>query len=157
MFNRSWYLTRCCELEVPNPTQTLKLVKGMGYTFDLSTKWARTLSSERIFRLKFSMGYLKRPPQYFFFNRSWHLTPCWWLEVQKLSQALMLVKYLWLKSQLGKNCAIWNLQWDNQRTPPPNFLKNLIEVDISHPAVDLRCRNLHWPLSQLKAWTMPLT
>ena len=28
--------------------------------------------------------------------------------------------------------------------PTPN-----IDVDISHPAVDLRCRNLHWPLSQL--------
>jgi hypothetical protein len=42
---RSWYLTPCCGLEVQDPTQALKSVKGPGNTFDLNPKWERTLPS----------------------------------------------------------------------------------------------------------------
>ena len=46
-FNRSWYSTPCCGLEVRKPTQAVRSVKGRGYyTFDLNPKWAGTLSSE---------------------------------------------------------------------------------------------------------------
>jgi hypothetical protein len=38
-------LTPCCGLEVQKPTQALKSVKGLGNTFDLNPKWARTLPS----------------------------------------------------------------------------------------------------------------
>jgi hypothetical protein len=36
-------MTPCCGLEVQNPTQELKLVKGTGNTFDSSPKWNKTL------------------------------------------------------------------------------------------------------------------
>jgi hypothetical protein len=38
-------LTPCCGLEVQKPTQALQSVKGPGNTFDLNSKWARTLPS----------------------------------------------------------------------------------------------------------------
>jgi len=39
-------LTPCCGLEVQNPTQALKSVKGPGNTFDLNPEWEkRTLPS----------------------------------------------------------------------------------------------------------------
>jgi len=37
--------TPCCELEVQNPTNALKSVKGPGNSFDLNPKWERTLPS----------------------------------------------------------------------------------------------------------------
>ena len=42
---QSWYLTPCCGLEVQKPTQALKSFKGPGNTFDLNSKWSRTLPS----------------------------------------------------------------------------------------------------------------
>ena len=39
------YLTPYCGLEVQKPTQALKSVKGPGNTFDLNSKWSRTLPS----------------------------------------------------------------------------------------------------------------
>jgi hypothetical protein len=36
-------LTPCCGLEVQNPIQALKSVKGLGNTFDINPKWERTL------------------------------------------------------------------------------------------------------------------
>jgi hypothetical protein len=38
-------LTPYCGLEVQKPTQVLKSVKGLGITFDLNSKWSRTLPS----------------------------------------------------------------------------------------------------------------
>jgi hypothetical protein len=38
-------LTPYCGLEVQKPTKALKSVKGPGNTFDLNSKWARTLPS----------------------------------------------------------------------------------------------------------------
>jgi hypothetical protein len=38
-------LTPYCGLEVQKPTQALKPVKGPGNTFDLNSKWSRTLPS----------------------------------------------------------------------------------------------------------------
>ena len=46
---QSWCLTPCCWLEVHNPTQALKSVKGLGNTFDLNPMWERTLQSFDIF------------------------------------------------------------------------------------------------------------
>jgi hypothetical protein len=48
---QSWYLTPYCGIEVQKPTQALQLVKGLGYTFDLSSKWERTMPSFSIFSL----------------------------------------------------------------------------------------------------------
>ena len=42
---QSWYLTSCCGLEVQNPTQALKSVKGLGKILDLNPMWERTLPS----------------------------------------------------------------------------------------------------------------
>jgi hypothetical protein len=38
-------LTPCCGLEVQKPTQTLRSVKGLGNTFDIKPKCARTVTS----------------------------------------------------------------------------------------------------------------
>jgi hypothetical protein len=42
---KSQYLTPCCGLEVQNPTQALKSFKDPVNTFDLNSKWERTLPS----------------------------------------------------------------------------------------------------------------
>jgi hypothetical protein len=42
---QSSFLTPCCGLEGQKSTQKLKSVKDLGNTFDLSSKWARTLPS----------------------------------------------------------------------------------------------------------------
>jgi hypothetical protein len=60
VFNRSWYVTPSCGLEVQKSIQTRKTVKDLGNTFDL------TQSGQELWRLKFSIGYLKRPPNIFF-------------------------------------------------------------------------------------------
>jgi hypothetical protein len=39
----------CCGLEVQKPTQALTSVKGPGNTFDLNSKWARTLPGLKYF------------------------------------------------------------------------------------------------------------
>ena len=42
---QSWYLTPCFGLEVQNPIQALKSVKGLGNTLDLNSKWEWTSPS----------------------------------------------------------------------------------------------------------------
>ena len=42
---QSWYLKPCCEVEVQNTTKALKWVKGPCNTFDIHSKWSRTLLS----------------------------------------------------------------------------------------------------------------
>ena len=46
---KSWYFTPCCGLEVQNLTQALQSVKGPANTFDLHSRWERTLPSLVIF------------------------------------------------------------------------------------------------------------
>ena len=55
---QSWYLTTYCGLEVQKPTQAFKSVKGPSNTFDLSTKWLRTLPS----LIYFSWDIYRDPP-----------------------------------------------------------------------------------------------
>jgi hypothetical protein len=85
---QSWYLIPCCGLEVQEPTQALKSVKGQGNTFDLNPKWARTLPS----LIYFSWDIYRDPPpqrknlispKTNFKYQSWYLTPCCGFEVQK--------------------------------------------------------------------------
>jgi hypothetical protein len=85
---QSWYLTLCCGLEVQNPTQALKSVKGPGNTFDISPKWERTLSSFD----NFSWDIYRVPSQKNSKYQSWYLTPCCGLEVQNPTQVLKSVK-----------------------------------------------------------------
>jgi hypothetical protein len=84
---QSWYLTPCCELEVHNPTEALKSVKGLGITFDLHPKWERTLPSFDIF------GWVicRVPPPKSKYQ-GWYLTPCCGFEVHNPTQALKSVK-----------------------------------------------------------------
>jgi hypothetical protein len=49
----------CCGLEVQNPPQVLKSVKGPGNTFDLSPNWERTLLSAG----NFSWDIYRVPPK----------------------------------------------------------------------------------------------
>jgi hypothetical protein len=51
-------LTPYCGLEVQKPTQALKSVKGPGNTFDLNSKWSRTLPS----LIYFSSDIYREPP-----------------------------------------------------------------------------------------------
>ena len=85
---RSWYLTPCCGLEVQDPTQALKSVKGPGNTFDLNPKWERTLPSFG----NFLWDTYSPPPKKQSKYQSWYLTPCCVLEVQNPTQALNSVK-----------------------------------------------------------------
>jgi hypothetical protein len=96
------YLTPCCRHEVQKSTQELKSVKGPGNTFDINTKWERTLPSLTyllwdIYRDLPSIKKIK--------YQSWYLTPCCGLEVQKPTQALKSAlfsfshKLFWIFSQ----------------------------------------------------------
>jgi hypothetical protein len=51
-------LTPSCGLEVQKPTQALKSVKGPGNTFDLISRWSRTLPS----LICFSWDIYRDPP-----------------------------------------------------------------------------------------------
>jgi hypothetical protein len=84
---QSWYLTLCCGLEVQNPTQALKSVKGPGNIFDLNPKWERTLASFGNFSWD-----IHSPPKTKSKYQSWYLTLCCGFEVQNSTQALKSVK-----------------------------------------------------------------
>ena len=134
---QSWYLTLCCGLEVQNPTQALKSVKGPGNTFDISPKWERTLSSFD----NFSWDIYRVPPKKNSKYQSWYLTPCCGLEVQNPTLTLKSVKGLGITFELNPRWertlpSFGNFAWDIHRVPPNSNNK----VDIWHSAVDLRCR-----------------
>jgi hypothetical protein len=58
---------------------------------------------------------------------------------------------------VGKNFAVLDIfLWDIYRDPLHNFFSN-IKIDISHPAVGLRCIFPPRHLSQLKSQAIPLT
>ena len=61
---RNSNLTPCCGLEVQKPTQTHKSVEGLGNTFDLSPKWARTLPLGIVYVFYFIETPPPPPPQY---------------------------------------------------------------------------------------------
>jgi hypothetical protein len=132
-------------------TQSLKLVNGLGNTFELNPKWERTLPSFGNFSCD-----IHSPPSKSKY-RSWYLTPCCGLEVQNPTQSLKSVKGPGNTFEL---CPKWdrtlpsfsNFSWDIHSPPNPN-----IKVDIWHPAVGLRCRISPRHLSQLKARPIPLT
>jgi len=65
--------------------QALKSVKIQGHSFELNSKWAKTLPLVILHGI-----FIEAPSQY----RSWHLTHCCGLEVQDLKQALRSVKGL---------------------------------------------------------------
>ena len=131
-----WYLTPCCGLEVQNPIQTLKSVKGPSNGFDLNPKSERTFPS--------------------FGNFSWHIySPLQSNPTQPLNPVnspgnILETNPKWerILSCFG-NCS-WNIH------SAPNKNPN-IKVDIWHPAVSLRCRIPPWHLNQLKTREMPLT
>jgi hypothetical protein len=58
---QSWYLTPCCGLEVHYPTKALTSVKDPSNTFNLNTKWAKTLLS----LIYFSWDIHRDPPPQF--------------------------------------------------------------------------------------------
>ena len=144
---QSWYLTPCCVVEVQNPSQALKSVKGPDNTFDLNTKWERTLSSFGNILWDSYSPRLKSKYQ------RWYLTPCCGLEMQNPTQAHKSVKG-WgntfdLNSKWKRTFPSFdNFSWDVYSSPTPN--RN-IKVDIWHPVVGLRCRIPPRQFSQLKA------
>jgi len=77
-----WYWTPCCGLEVQNPTQTLKSVKGSGNTL------IKSPSGKELFRpLAIFHGIFIGTPK-----KSKYLTTCCGLEVQNPTKALKSVK-----------------------------------------------------------------
>jgi hypothetical protein len=67
---RSQHLTPCCGLEMQKPTQALKSVKGLGNTFDINPKWARTLPSGILHGISIEPPH---PPHFFFIEVDiWH-------------------------------------------------------------------------------------
>jgi hypothetical protein len=149
-------LTQICFIEVDiwhpvvglmcrNLPMALKSVKGLDTIFDLSTKWARGLLSDILY------GVFVEPPPILFY-RSWHLTPCCGLELQKSTQALKSVRCL------GNTFDLIS-KWT--RTLPSGILHGIlidpspivfIEVDIWHRAVGLRCRNPPMELTYAPGW-----
>jgi hypothetical protein len=141
---------------VQNPSQTLKSVKGLGNTFELSPKWERTLPFFDIFYGLF-IGSPQKKSKY----QSWYLTPCCWLEVHNPTQALKSVKGLGntfdLNSKWGRTLPSFDIfLWVIYRVPLPKKNPN-IKVDIWHPAVGLRCIIPPRHLCQLKALAISLT
>jgi hypothetical protein len=119
-------------------TSVLRPVKDTGTTFYLNPRCGQELC-----RLELSMGYLKRlPSNIYFFNRSWHFTRCCVLEVQNPIQTLMSVNDLGNTFDLNPKWArTLRLKFSMGYLETPHVFV-LIEVDIWHPSVDLRCRNL---------------
>jgi hypothetical protein len=118
---QSWYLTPYCGLEVQKPTEALKSVKGPSNTFDLSSKWLRTLPS----LIYFSWDIYRDPPSIKKIKyQCWYLTPCCGLEVQKLTQALMSVNdpgnTFDLNPKWSRTLAsLIYFSWDINRDTPP--------------------------------------
>ena len=142
---QSWYLTPCFGHEMQKPTQALKPIKDPGNTFDLNPRWERTL---------FSVGNLSwdiyRVPQKISKYQCWYLTPCCGNEVHKPTKALKSDKDPNNTFDLSPKWertlpSVGNCSWDIYRVPQ-KYQK--IKVDIWHPAVDIRCNNLHRQLRQ---------
>jgi hypothetical protein len=144
---------------VHKPTQALKSVKGPGNTFDLNSKWSRTLPS----LIYYSWNIYRDPPSIKKIKyQSWYLTPCCGLEVQKPTQALKSVKGPGNTFDINHKWSttlpsLIYFLWDIYRDPLLHKNKSNINVNIWHPAVGLRCRNPPRHLSQLKAQEIPLT
>jgi hypothetical protein len=118
---QSWYLTPYCGLEVQKPTQALQSVKGPSNTFDLSSKWLRTLPSLIYFswNIYWDPSSIKKIKY-----QSWYLTPCCGLEVQKPTQALKSVKDPGNTFDLNPKWSrtlpsLIYFSWDIYRDPPP--------------------------------------
>ena len=151
---QSWYLNPCCGLEVHNLTQELKSVKDLDNTFDLNSKWERTVPSFDIFLW---VMYRVPPPKSKY--QSWYLTPCCGLEVHSPTQALKSVKGLGntfdLSSKWERTLPSFDLfLWVIYKAPPKK--NSNVKVDMWHPAVGLRCIVPPRHLCQLKALTIPL-
>jgi len=118
---QSWHLTPCCGLEVQNHIQTFKSVKDMGYTFDLSAKWARTLPLGPL------CGIFIEPP-----NRSCRLTPYCLLEMQNPTHTLKLAEDMVITFNLKQhnNFSAGNFTRDIYRAPSP-ILKLLFDTLLS--------------------------
>jgi hypothetical protein len=115
---QSWYLTLCYGLEVQNPTQALKSVKGPGNIFDLNHKWERTLASFGNFSWDIHSP-SKTKSKY----QSWYLTLCCGLEVQNPTQALKSVKGPGNTFDISPKwertlSSFDNFSWDIYRVPP---------------------------------------
>jgi len=105
---------------VKKPTQALKSAKGPGNTFDLITKWSRTLP----FLICFSWDIYRDPLHNLLFKyQSWYLTPYCGFEVQKPNHALKSVKgpgnTFDLNPKWSRTLAfLIYFSWDIYRDPP---------------------------------------
>jgi hypothetical protein len=136
---------------VQKPTQTLASVKGPGNTFPLCSKWARTLPpliycSWDIYRYH-PFTKKNQISKLIFDTLLW----AWSAETHPCTYVSYSAgQYRWLNLQVGKNFAVLNIfSWDIYRNPPPQKNSN-IKIDIWHPVVGLRCRNLAWHLMLIK-------
>jgi hypothetical protein len=120
--------------------------------------WARTLP----FLTYFLWDINREPPLQFVFKyQIWCLTPCCGLEVHYPTQALKSVKDQDNTFNIGPKWArtlpfLIYFYGIFIETPSTIFFSN-IKIDISHPAVGLRCIFPPRPLSQLKSQAIPLT
>jgi hypothetical protein len=125
---QSWYLTPC-GLEVQNPTQALKSVKGPGNTFHLNPSGKEFIHPLAIFR-----GILKgsTPSKY----QSRYLTPCCGIEAQSPTHALTLVKGPSNAFDLTPKWertlpSFGNFPWDIERVHPIQISKLIFDTLLS--------------------------